>query len=135
MPLHCPHRPLHRVLVLVPILFGLVTLFAAGRVLLGTDPGYVVFRPLLLFNAAMGIVYLGTALAIRNDLGLGRLLAWAVALVNLAVLVAIVLHRNAGGAVALESVRAMTFRTAVWLAIAGGLWWLVRSERRLSVKT
>lgn len=35
------------VLAFIAILFGIATIFAGGRVLLGADPGYVVFRPLL----------------------------------------------------------------------------------------
>ena len=38
-------------------MFGLV---AGGRVLLGGDPGYVVYLPLLVFNTAMGVAYLFT---------------------------------------------------------------------------
>lgn len=45
---------LRRVLALIALVFGLVTLVAGGRVLAGADPGYVVFRPLLLYNVAMG---------------------------------------------------------------------------------
>jgi len=30
---------------------------------------------------------------------------------------------STGGAVAIESVRAMQFRTVVWLLIAAGVWW------------
>lgn len=122
---------LHRVLVLVPALFGLVTLFAAGRILLGLgEAGYVVFRPLLIFNAVMGLVYLGTAFAIRRDPRLGRSLAGGVALINLAVFVAVILLYRSGQAVAVESVRAMAFRTVVWLGIVLGLWWLIRGRRR-----
>lgn len=37
------------------VLFGAATLVAGGRVLLGADPGYEVFRPLLVYNTAMGV--------------------------------------------------------------------------------
>lgn len=132
MPHHCPSRPLHRLLVLVPALFGLVTLFAAGRVLLGLGfPDHAVFRPLLLFNAGMGLVYLATALTIRRDPLRGRRLAAGVALLNLAVLGGILLLQRAGETVAAESVRAMGFRTAVWAAIVAGLWWLLRTPPAL----
>ena len=55
------------VLVLVAALFGIATIFAGTRVLLGSDPGYIVFRPLLIYNTAMGIVYVAAAIiAWRN---------------------------------------------------------------------
>lgn len=44
-------------LALVAALFGLATIIAGARVLAGSDPGYIVFRPLLLYNTAMGFAY------------------------------------------------------------------------------
>jgi hypothetical protein len=127
---HCPHRPLHRLLVMVPAVFGLVTIVAAGRILLGLGTAeHVVFRPLLVFNGVMGIVYVATALAIRSDPVRGRRFAIGVAALNLLVLGTIVLLRAGGGPIAGESVQAMVFRLAVWLAVAGGLTWLLRAGR------
>ena len=40
---------------LVAVRFGVATVVAGSRVLLGADPGYAVFRPLLWCNAAMGV--------------------------------------------------------------------------------
>jgi hypothetical protein len=51
----------------IAVLFGLVTIFAGSRVLLGSDPGHVVFLPLLIYNTAMGIVYVSAGIvAFRN---------------------------------------------------------------------
>jgi hypothetical protein len=75
----------------VAAVFGLATIVAGGRVLTGwSDPGYVVYRPLLIYNTAMGVAYLA-----------------------------------AGSSVAIDSLRAMTFRTAVWLALFEGLVWKI----------
>lgn len=127
---HCPHRPLHRLLVLVPAIFGLVTILAAGRIVLGLGAAdHVVFYPLLVFNGLMGVVYVATAFAIRSDPVRGRRVATGVVALNLLVLGVIVLLRNAGQPVARESVQAMAFRVAVWVGIAGGLTWLLRHER------
>jgi hypothetical protein len=49
-------RLIPRVLSLVAVLFGLVTIIAGTRVLAGSDPGYNVFFPLLIYNVAMGVV-------------------------------------------------------------------------------
>ena len=39
----------------IAVIFGVLTLVASSRILyLGSDPGYVVFMPLLIFNHIMG---------------------------------------------------------------------------------
>ncbi len=110
----------------VAVLFGVATLFAGGRVLLGSDPGYVVFRPLLFYNTAMGVAYVLTGVAIWRCLARGRLAAGAIFVLNLLVLAGIVLVYRSGGAVAVDSLRAMTLRTVVWLALFLVTTWLAR---------
>jgi hypothetical protein len=76
-----PVQVIPRVAASAAVVFGVVTVMAGGRVLLGGDPGYLVFRPLLLFNTVMGAVYLiAGALVWRGAPG-GRRLAGAIALV------------------------------------------------------
>ncbi len=70
----------------VGLVFGLATLAAGGTVLLGRDPGYLVYRPLLLFRTTTDVV-------------------------------------------AVDSVRAMTLRTVVWLVLWGVLAWVWRHKR------
>lgn len=118
-----------RAVAIIAMLFGLATLFAGGRVLLGTDPGYPAFRPLLLYNTAMGLAYLAAGLLLWKDLRRGRLAAAAIVGLNLVVLVGIVSVYRGGGGVAVESLRAMTVRTVVWLALfaaAACLGWIAR---------
>ena len=110
----------------VAILFGIVTIVAGGRVLLGADPGHVVFRSLLVYNASMGVVYVGAGLAIWRSLVHGRYAAGAIFLLNLVVLAGIVFVYRAGGAVAVDSLRAMTFRTGIGLVLFLATSWLVR---------
>ena len=112
----------------IAILFGLATIFAGGRVLLGSDPGYLVFRPLLLFNTAMGAVYVAAGVAIWRSLRLGKSAAQGIFLLNLAVLAGIALLYRSSDAVAIDSVRAMTLRTVVWLALFVAVAWLRRSS-------
>lgn len=119
---------LQKLASIVAILFGVVTVFAGGRVLLGGDPGYVVFRPLLFYNTTMGLAYVGAGLVIWRDVGRGRQLAGVIALLNLAVLVAIFLLHRTGGDVAPDSVRAMTFRTVVWIGLFLVTYWLHRKS-------
>ena len=101
----------------IAVLFGALTLFAGGRVLLGSDPGYVVFRPLLIFNTTMGLAYLAAGVLLVRSPEQGRKAAGAIFVLNLVVLVSIVLIYRAGGGVAVDSLRAMTMRTVVWLGL------------------
>ena len=112
----------------VAVLFGAATIFAGGRVLRGVDPGYQVFRPLLIYNTAMGAVYLAAGVALWRRAHDGRNAAGAIFLLNLLVLVAIVLVYRSGGGVAADSLRAMSFRTAVWLALFLCASWLVSAR-------
>jgi hypothetical protein len=115
----------------VAILFGLATVWAGVRVLWGeADPGYVVLRPLLLFNTVMGAAYLGAGVVIWKHLRWGRNAAGAILLVNLIVAGVVALLFVSGAEVAVESVRAMALRAGVWLSIFAVLFWLTRSSRR-----
>jgi len=110
----------------VAFLFGVATLFAGGRVLLGSDPGYEVFRPLLIYNTAMGVAYLAAGITVWRSVNAGRYAAGAIFLLNLLVLVGILVVYRSGGAVAVESLRAMTLRTVVWLVLFMAVSWLGR---------
>jgi hypothetical protein len=105
----------------IGLVFGLATLAAGGTVLLGRDPGYIVYRPLLVFNTTMGVAYIAASLAAWMHREAGRAAAGWIAVVNAAMLAWIVyLFKTTTDVVANDSVRAMTLRTAVWLAL-----WLV----------
>jgi hypothetical protein len=111
----------------VAVLFGLATLVAGGRVLMGfSDMGYVVYRPLLVYNTAMGAAYVAAGAAIWYGLRWGRHAALAIALLNLLVLAGVALLYAAGGPTAIESVRAMGLRTFVWIVLFLVLLWKSR---------
>lgn len=110
-------RIVRRIAAGVAILFGLATLFAGGRVLLGADPGYTVFRPLLIYNVAMGVAYVIAGVLIWRSIRWGRYAAGAIFLLNLIVLLGIIVLYRGGAAVAVDSLRAMTLRTVVWLLL------------------
>jgi hypothetical protein len=107
---------LRRATALAAGVFGLVTIVAGTRVLTGADPGYVVFRPLLVFNTVMGFVYVLAAVQIWRDARRGCVWARGVALVNLAVLLVIAVLYVAGWSIAVDSLAAMTVRTLTWVA-------------------
>lgn len=114
------------------VLFGVVTVVAGVRVLLGADPGYVVFAPLLRFNAIMGVVYVVVGVMAWRDLRLGVYGAAAVCVLNVAALLTVGYLYTPNGSIAVESVQAMTLRTVVWLALLGVLAW---SSRRAAAAT
>ena len=117
------------ILALVAVLFGLATIIAGTRVLLGSDPGYIVFRPLLIYNTAMGIVYVSVGVIAWRNLKLGMYLAAAIFVLNLVVLASIYFLYIEGSSIAVDSLRAMSLRTVVWLVLFSGLWWLCRRNK------
>ena len=119
-------RLLQMALALLAGLFGALTIFAGTRVLAGADPGYVVFRPLLIYNTVMGFVYVLAGFVIWRGVRPGVYAAAAVFGLNLLVLAAVAWLHTTGQGVALDSLRAMTLRTGAWLALSFGLFWLNR---------
>jgi hypothetical protein len=118
----CPHDRAQRLTAVVAALFGVATLVAGGRLLLGLgEAGYEVVRPVLLFNTGMGVLYLAAAALILRDVERGRLLAGGIAAVNVVVLLAVVVRRATGGPVADETLAAMALRAGVWIAITVAL--------------
>lgn len=112
---------LRRVMAVIAIGFGLLTIFSGGRVLLlGVDPGYIVFRPLLIFNTVMGVFYVIVGVAFWRDTVVSVRAAGTILALNLTALVFIGALSMTAGGVAVESLRAMSFRTVVWLALAVG---------------
>jgi NADH:ubiquinone oxidoreductase subunit 6 (subunit J) len=112
-----------RITALAAVVFGLVTILAGARVLTGSDPGYVVFRPLLIFNTIMGFVYVAAGVQIWRNERRGRLWAHGIALVNLVVLLVITALYVRGWSIAVDSLAAMTVRTMAW----GGARFALRS--------
>ena len=117
------------ILILVAALFGLATIFAGTRALLGSDPGYIVFRPLLFYNTAMGVLYLVAAFIVWKNLRQGMYVAAAIFILNLIVLITLYFLYTKGNTIAVDSLRAMSLRTVVWLVLFIGLGWLSRKKR------
>lgn len=126
-----PGSIVQRILALVAVLLGVVTVLAGARVLLGADPGYVVYRPLLVYNTGMGLAYVGAGVAAWRSLAVGRRAAAAIFALNVLVLGAIGARFAIGGDVAVQSVLAMTLRTLAWLALLLAFAWLGRRHTAL----
>jgi hypothetical protein len=108
---------LQRTASTVAVVFGLATILAGGRVLAGADAGYAVYRPLLVFNTVMGAAYVAAGVAICHGFPWSRVATGVIAALNLAALGAILAMYSTGGAIAVDSLRAMALRAAVWLAL------------------
>ena len=117
------------ILVAVAVLFGLLTIFAGTRVLLGSNPGYIVFRPLLIFNVVMGIVYVAAGIIAWRNIKQGMYVAATIFVLNLIVLTAIFFLYTEGNSIAVDSLRAMSLRTVVWFVLFAGFWWLYRGNK------
>jgi len=124
-----PRARARQLAAVVAILFGLASLWAGGGVLAGRDPGYLVHRPLVVFNTLMGLVYVGAGVLAWRRARADRAVAAGIVGANLLVLAYVVyLHRSGGGA-AIDSVRAMVLRTGVWLVVLFLLMWARRAPR------
>lgn len=121
-------RIINGVLGMVAVLFGVLTLLVGTRVLSGADPGYVVFRPLLIYNTMMGLAYVATGVLGWRRVAVGKKAAFGVLLLNSGVLAVIAYLYLTGGPVAAESVGAMTLRSVVWLVLFAGWSWLCRRK-------
>lgn len=121
---------LQKALAIVAIVFGIATVVAGGRVLAGGDPGYVVYLPLLVFNTVMGVAYMAAGGMIWRDRARGQGAAGGIVVLNLLALAFIIYQYRAGSAVAVDSLRAMSFRTVVWLLIFGTLAAMASRARR-----
>jgi hypothetical protein len=118
-----------RVLAIIAILFGIATLFAGGRVLLGSNPGYAVYLPLLAYNTAMGAAYVAAGTLAWFNARRGKYAAAAILILNALVLAAVAYLYTRQAGVAIQSVGAMTLRTVVWLVLFLGLLRLGRQKR------
>tara|TARA_R110002096_G_scaffold237751_1_gene428581 strand:+ start:28606 stop:29001 length:396 start_codon:yes stop_codon:yes gene_type:complete len=120
---------LRNILVIVAILFGLMTIFVGSRVLLGTDPGYIVFLPLLIYNTGMGLVFVAAGIIAWRSIKNGMYMAVTILGLNLIVLITIFILYTKGSSIAVDSLQAMSFRTVVWLVLFGGFWLVSRSSK------
>ncbi len=112
-----------RLVALIAVVFGVLTLFAGGRVLVGADPGYVVYRPLLIYNTIMGGAYIVAGVVTLFNLRRGKYAAATIFLMNAIVFGFIGYLYVNSDVIAIDSIRAMTLRTGVWLALFVSLAW------------
>jgi hypothetical protein len=119
-------RRVQAALAIVAAVFGIATIVAGVRVLAGGDPGYVVFRPLVVYNALMGLAYVAAGILGWRDARRGAHAAAAILVLNAVVLAVVGYLFASGAAVAEQSVQAMAFRTVVWFVLFLGFAWAAK---------
>lgn len=103
-------------------------MIVAVRVLLGSNPGYIVYLPLLRFNTAMGLAYVAVGVIAWRNLKFSVYGAAGICVLNLFALGSIIYLYTPNGSIARESLQAMTFRTVVWLVFFLVLAWASREH-------
>lgn len=107
----------------VAALFSFLTIVEGSQVLLGiTQPDYIVFTPLLIYNVFMGVV--GVIVGVMIWMNHARALRYAViaTAAHLTVLLIVWVIYVSNSTVALHSVNAMIIRSFVWMAITLVIW-------------
>jgi hypothetical protein len=122
------------ILSLIPVLFGLITIMVGLGVLAGSDPGYKVFQQLLIYNTVMGIVYVIAGILAWRNLNRGKYASAVIFILNILMLGTISYMYVVGNDIAIESVRAMIFRTSIWFFLFVGFMWLSYKNKQLSDK-
>jgi hypothetical protein len=107
--------------------FGLITIGVGGMTLFGfSDPGYIIFLPLLFFNTVMGFAYTGAGILIWRQHPKALPMSQIIFGLNALILVLISLLYWMHFDVAFDSLKAMTLRTLIWAIIYISL---VKTER------
>ena len=122
-----------RLMSLLAIVFGFMTLRAGGMVLFTTGAEHQAaghFVPfVLIFNFSAGFAYLIAGIGLWAQQRWAGWLALAIAVSTLLVFGAFVLHIMGGGAYEPRTVGAMTLRSAVWIALTAGVFFIAHKEK------
>ncbi|MBK8989921.1 MAG: hypothetical protein IPM39_28305 [Chloroflexi bacterium] len=107
---------LSKIAAVLALIIGAMAVFAGGRVLSGTDPGYYVIDWLPVYNFTLGVVTVGiTAMLIWKNSRYARPAAIATfAAHTLVMLILLAAYRDV---VAPDSLVAMIVRIVVWIVI------------------
>ena len=120
-----PARPWTRPVAIAAALFGALTVFSGGSVLLGPklaqDMAGNAVPFVVIFNTAAGFVYLIGAAALWQNHPLARWIALAIGAATLIVLAGFAVTALTGTTVELRTAIALPFRAGFWLVIAWAL--------------
>jgi len=116
------HPTAFRIMSLIAILFGIVTVKSGGMVLFTEGEAhqaagnYVPF--VLWFNFTAGFVYITAGIGLWLQRSWAALLAIIIAVATLLVFIALGVHIYSGGAYEMRTIGAMSMRSIIWTAIA-----------------
>ena len=116
------HPVAFKLMSLIAVVFGLVTIKSGGMVLFtGGEThqaagDYVPF--VLWFNFLAGFAYLGAGIGLWLQRSWAAWLAMLIAVFTVLVFIALGVHIYAGGAYEMRTVGAMSMRSIVWMGIA-----------------
>ena len=126
-----------RVLAVLAIAFGLLTLKEGGTVLFGAEAAWRaagdVVPFVVWFNFAAGLAYVAAGAGLWWRRRWAAWLAIAIALATAIVFTAFGVHALHGGAHEQRTVIAMTLRLVVWTAIGGWSWRVLLNARSRSL--
>lgn len=115
---HLTPQNKHRLAALLALAIGLLTIVEGGAVLLGYEAKpYAVLPWLLRYNVAMGFVSLGAGHGLWRGQRWAETLSRIIRTCHAVVLLWLVGMDMLGMIVAVQSIGAMLFRTAVWIGI------------------
>jgi len=116
------HPVAFKLMSLIAVVFGLVTIKAGGMVLFTEGEAhqaagdYVPF--VLWFNFLAGFAYITAGIGLWLQRSWAALLAMLIASFTLLVFIALGVHIYAGGAYEMRTIGAMSMRSIVWMSIA-----------------
>ncbi len=117
-----------RVIALIAMVFGVMTVFSGGRALFGDAQAQAAVGNavgfVLWFNFVAGFFYVACGAAIGLGRAWARPLALGLALATAAVTLAFGVHAMQGGAFEMRTVAALALRLGFWSGVA---WWVRRA--------
>ena len=114
----------------VAMVFSVASIVEGTKVLFGiSQPDYIVFTPLLVYNVIMGVIGVFGGVIIWMNHRRALNLVTTIAVVHFFVLLLIVAVYLLSGTVALDSVQAMILRSLIWGFIAVITWKNSKSDK------
>lgn len=116
---------LNQIASILAFVVGVMSIVAGGKAMQGWNPGYSVLSWLPVYNFAMGILTLIPAVLLWVNHRFAP--AASIATFGIHMLVLLLLLSVFRGEVAFQSIAAMIFRLAVWIAILGLIFFQARA--------
>ena len=118
--------PVLRIVALVALIFGAMTLYSGGMVLFGPEEARIkagAYLPYVVwFNFLAGFFYIGAGIGLWRAKRWGARLGAGIAVATLAVFVVFLVHISLGAAYETRTLAALIFRTGVWVILTALAW-------------